>query len=88
MQRKSLFYSYWILNLSLLLTFRGDLGIPNDVDSFSSLLRKCLVLEFLIVTVVKPVMALEANTAAKLRRWHKVRDGTGWPRRFSTARYC
>ncbi len=46
-----------------------DLGVPASYPEFASLLRKCLVLEFLIVTVIKPILSIEKHD--KLRRWHK-----------------
>ena len=48
-----------------------DLGLPSEYPAFSSLLRKCLVLEFLIVTIVKPILAMDEAAAAKLLKWHK-----------------
>ncbi len=36
----------------------ADLELPADFGDFSSLLKKCLVLEFLIVTIIKPVMSI------------------------------
>lgn len=49
----------------------SDLGLPPAFTEFSSLLRKCLVLEFLIVTVIKPILSMDAEAAAKLLKWHK-----------------
>ncbi|XP_059096049.1 uncharacterized protein LOC131890667 [Tigriopus californicus] len=46
-----------------------DLDLPDNFQDFSSLLKKCLVLEFLIVTVIKPIMSLE--NPDKLHKWHK-----------------
>lgn len=46
-----------------------DLGIPDTLPEFTSLLKKCLVLEFLIVTVIKPIMSIEKHE--KLLKWHK-----------------
>ena len=48
----------------------ADLGIPDDFPEFESLLKKCLVLEFLIVTVIKPILGVENHK--KLLTWHKV----------------
>lgn len=47
----------------------SDLGLPETFPEFKSLLSKCLVLEFLIVTVIKPIMSLENPN--KLLKWHK-----------------
>eukprot|EP00095_Tigriopus_kingsejongensis_P006899 maker-scaffold126_size328755-snap-gene-0.10 protein:Tk06899 transcript:maker-scaffold126_size328755-snap-gene-0.10-mRNA-1 annotation:"AGAP001552-PA" len=47
----------------------ADLDLPTDFQGFASLLKKCLVLEFLIVTVIKPIMSLD--NPEKLRQWHK-----------------
>jgi hypothetical protein len=49
----------------------SDLGIPDSYPEFSSLLRKCLVLEFLIVTVIKPILSIDEHE--KLWKWHKVK---------------
>lgn len=46
-----------------------DLNLPEDFGSFYTLLRKSLVLEFLIVTVIKPILGLD--NPEKLTRWHK-----------------
>ncbi len=46
-----------------------DVGLPNSLPEFNSLLKKCLVLEFLIVTVIKPIMSIENHE--KLLKWHK-----------------
>jgi hypothetical protein len=46
-----------------------DLDLPEDFPSFFTLLRKSLVLEFLIVTVIKPILCLE--NPDKLTLWHK-----------------
>ena len=50
----------------------ADLGIPDSFSEFESLLKKCLVLEFLIVTVIKPILGVENHR--KLLVWHKVRS--------------
>ncbi len=47
----------------------ADLGLPDNLAEFSSLLKKCLVLEFLIVTIVKPIVSLPKPK--KLLKWHK-----------------
>jgi hypothetical protein len=47
----------------------SDLDLPDTVSEFASLLKKCLVLEFIVVTVVKPIISL--NNPAKLLKWHK-----------------
>ncbi len=45
------------------------LGLPTTLAEFSSLLKKCLVLEFLIVTIVKPILSVDKPD--KLLKWHK-----------------
>ena len=35
-----------------------DLGLPKTFQEFASLVKKCLVLEFIIVTVVKPILMI------------------------------
>ena len=50
----------------------ADLGIPDSFPEFQSLLKKCLVLEFLIVTVIKPILGVENHR--KMLVWHKVRS--------------
>lgn len=57
----------------------SDLHLPDDLPGFASLLQKSLVLEFIVVTVVKPIVSLK--DPAKLLKWHKetVRNKT---RRF------
>ena len=57
----------------------SDLDLPSSFPEFSSLLRRCLVLEFFTVTVVKPVMSV--SEPAKLLRWHK-ETGKNERRRF------
>lgn len=47
----------------------ADLDLPEDFPSFYALLRKSLVLEFLIVTVIKPILCLD--NPDKLTKWHK-----------------
>ena len=46
-----------------------DLDLPETFPEFFTLLRKSLVLEFLIVTVIKPILCLE--NPEKLTKWHK-----------------
>lgn len=46
-----------------------DLGLPETFPEFASLLKKCLVMEFLIVTVIKPILSLD--NPEKLWKWHK-----------------
>ena len=46
-----------------------DLDLPSTFPEFASLVKKCLVLEFIIVTVVKPIMMIPEPQ--KLLTWHK-----------------
>ena len=46
-----------------------DLNLPKTLPEFTSLVRKCLVLEFIIVTVVKPILSVPKPK--KLLTWHK-----------------
>ena len=46
-----------------------DLGLPNTFPEFASLVKRCLVLEFIVVTVVKPIMMIPEPE--KLLKWHK-----------------
>ena len=46
-----------------------DLGLPNTFAEFASLVKRCLVLEFIVVTVVKPIMMIPEPE--KLLKWHK-----------------
>lgn len=46
-----------------------DLDLPDNFQDFCTLLKRCLVLEFLIVTVIKPIMSLD--NPDKLHKWHK-----------------
>ena len=46
-----------------------ELDLPENFAEFASLLRKCLVLEFIIVTIIKPV--LQIPQPDKLLTWHK-----------------
>jgi hypothetical protein len=61
----------------------ADLNLPTEFPEFFTLLRKSLVLEFLIVTVIKPILCLE--NPEKLTRWHKetVRNETRWKLKLS-----
>ena len=43
--------------------------MPTNFPEFASLVKKCLVLEFIIVTVVKPIMMIPEPE--KLLKWHK-----------------
>jgi len=56
-----------------------DLGLPESLPEFTSLLQKGFVMEFLIVTIIKPILAIKEP--GKLLKWHKetVRNRT---RRF------
>ncbi|CAM6053922.1 unnamed protein product [Sphagnum tenellum] len=63
---------YFDMLKTVLGTFKcsyAELGIPDDFGGFASLLKRCLVLEFLTVTVIKPVMSLEKPE--RLWTWHK-----------------
>ena len=46
-----------------------DLGLPDDLPGFARLLQRSLVLEFLVVTVIKPIVSLKKPEA--LLTWHK-----------------
>ena len=46
-----------------------DLDLPEDLPGFGRLLQRSLVLEFLVVTVIKPIVSLKNPEA--LLRWHK-----------------
>ena len=46
-----------------------DLNLPKNFSEFASLLKKCLVLEFIVVTVVKPIIMIPEPD--KLLTWHK-----------------
>ena len=47
----------------------ADLNLPENFPEFQSLLKKCLVLEFIIVTVIKPIIGIPQPK--KLLKWHK-----------------
>ena len=57
-----------------------DLNLPKTLPEFTSLVRKCLVLEFIIVTVVKPILSVPKPK--KLLTWHKETE------RNKRRRYC
>ena len=46
-----------------------DLNLPQTLSEFKSLVKKCLVLEFIVVTVVKPILMIP--NPKKLLKWHK-----------------
>ena len=46
-----------------------SLGLPLSFQQFASLVKRCLVLEFIVVTVVKPIMSIPEPE--KLLKWHK-----------------
>ena len=46
-----------------------DLNLPKSFSEFASLVKKCLVLEFIVVTVVKPIIMIPEPD--KLLTWHK-----------------
>ena len=46
-----------------------DLNLPKTFSEFASLVKKCLVLEFIVVTVVKPIIMIPEPD--KLLTWHK-----------------
>lgn len=57
----------------------NDAGLPESLPEFTSLLQKGFVMEFLIVTIIKPILGIK--DPEKLLKWHKetVRNRT---RRF------
>ena len=38
-----------------------DLGLPESLPEFTSLLQKGFVMEFLIVTIIKPILAIKVS---------------------------
>ena len=46
-----------------------SLGLPLSFQQFASLVKRCLVLEFIVVTIVKPIMSIPEPE--KLLKWHK-----------------
>ena len=46
-----------------------DLGLPESLPEFTSLLQKGFVMEFLIVTIIKPILAIKVSiTRMKARK--------------------
>ena len=43
-----------------------DLGLPESLPEFTSLLQKGFVMEFLIVTIVKPILGIKVIIAYSL----------------------
>uniref|UniRef100_A0A0K2T6X4 CHK kinase-like domain-containing protein n=1 Tax=Lepeophtheirus salmonis TaxID=72036 RepID=A0A0K2T6X4_LEPSM len=73
--RDNAFKYYFEALQSVLTSFNltlTDLELPESFEEFNKILQKSLVLEFLLVTVVKPIMALKEP--AKLISWYKILD--------------
>ena len=66
------FHHYFDELKSVLQTFNSNLksfGLPEEYHEFRSLLRRGFVLEFLIVTVLRPV--LNINNPEEVLKWYK-----------------
>ena len=66
------FHHYFDELKNVLQTFKSDLkdfGLPEDFHEFRSLVRRGFVLEFLIVTVLRPVMNI--NNPEEIMKWYR-----------------